>query len=538
LENNPLFEISDNDLWGRIGTIETSKTTVLTPSFVPVVHPIKSKNLVDVSTFQTRFGVDLIITSSYILRKQFNDKPIDLAQQTDFQGLIMTDSGAYQSLVYGEIDASPKKVIEYQEQIKSDFGVPLDIPISLSDSYQIAKEKVETTIQRCKKLSELVKKQTINWVGPIQGGRFLDLLQKSATAVSQLPIFSMFALGSVVELMSNYQYTTLMNMILTVKQFLNPSKPLHLFGAGHPMVFPFIVAAGCDTFDSAAYALYADKERYLTPTQTLLLEDLQEFPCCCPVCLEFSPKEVNKLSTLERKKFLANHNLFVCQTEMKNIRRAINHGNLWELLERRSYAHPTLRKGFLQLTKYSQLLRKRTPATKQKGIFLFSDESYSRVEIINHQKDLEQLKLISSKKAILLSLFDTELTLQFQLYQLLKAYFGDNEKSYKDFDVLILDPYFGIIPLEITSSYPLIQYVGSYTLSSKFKKKQLLNSLKKIMKYSSLEEIFIIGSIKLFNSKEIIQLFQKQQLKIHSVGTKITDENYKQLPKLIKSLVF
>ncbi len=240
-----MFELTSTDLLGRLGTIKTAKGTIRTPCFVPVVHPVPDKNLIDVSTFQSVFDVDLIITSSYILRKRFAEKKLNLHELTSFSGPIMTDSGAYQALVYGKIDITPENAISYQELIESDFGVPLDIPISKNDSYSIAQQKIETTLERCKNIVNMKQDSDIIWLGPIQGGKYLDLIEKSAITISGIDTFGMFAIGSVVEIMNDYRYDILLEMILTAKQFLDPAKPIHLFGAGHPSIFPFIVAAGC-----------------------------------------------------------------------------------------------------------------------------------------------------------------------------------------------------------------------------------------------------------------------------------------------------
>ena len=50
--------------------------------------------------------------------------------------------------------------------------------------------------------------------------------------------------------MQQYRFETLVDMIMAAKLHLPPDKPLHLFGAGHPMMFAFAVALGCDMFDS------------------------------------------------------------------------------------------------------------------------------------------------------------------------------------------------------------------------------------------------------------------------------------------------
>ncbi len=50
---------------------------------------------------------------------------------------------------------------------------------------------------------------------------------------------------------------THVSVILAAKCGLDADGPVHLFGAGHPMMLALAVAAGCDLFDSAAYALHA-----------------------------------------------------------------------------------------------------------------------------------------------------------------------------------------------------------------------------------------------------------------------------------------
>ncbi|MFW9921900.1 MAG: tRNA guanosine(15) transglycosylase TgtA [Candidatus Thorarchaeota archaeon] len=499
-----MFEITSTDLLGRKGQITTQKGSIRTPCFVPVVHPDQTKNLVDVKQFSSTYDVDLIITSSYILRKKFADKKIDLHEQTNFYGPIMTDSGAYQSLVYGEIEITPESAISFQEKIHSDFGVPLDIPISIKDNYITAKDKVEITIERCKDMSKYVKGTQTNWVGPIQGGRYLDLIEKSSREISKINIFNMFAIGSVVELMSDYNYDILVDMIITAKRFLNPSKPLHLFGAGHPSMFPLIVAAGCDSFDSASYSLYAQDDRYITNTQTFQLDDLDEFPCNCPNCLSTTPQKLLEFPKNNRMVFLASHNLYVCQAEIRSIRRAITSGTLWELLESRVNAHPSLKDGFNKLMKHADELLANTPSTKKKGIFLVSKNSLMRPEIKSHQIKFENINFTNRKKLILISIIDTKLSEIYNLIRPLKAYLNKSEVMSSEFELWLLDEYFGLIPLEISEAFPLVQYIVSERISNKNMKLKLLESIRLIEKLK-FDEINLIGNLNAINELVVLQ---------------------------------
>lgn len=506
-----LFEITSSDLLGRKGVIETKKGLIRTPAFVPVVHPESTKNLIDVKNFQSKFNIDFIITSSYILKRRFGDESINLHDLTSFQGPIMTDSGAYQSLVYGEIEFTPQSVVDFQESIGSDFAVPLDIPVALIDTYPTAKKKTLETIKRSKNLPNLVSNDDINWVAPIQGGRYLDLVERSAKQLTRVDLYKMFAIGSVVEIMKNYQYDTLIEIILTAKKFLDPSKPVHLFGAGHPSMFPFIVAAGCDTFDSAAYALYAQEGRYLTNTQTFLLSELEEFPCHCPVCSSLTPSTLREMAKPERMRCLATHNLYVCQTEIMNIRRAISSGTLWSLLENRSRAHPNLKKGFDVLLKHSSQLISTSPSTKKKGLFFVSSTDIVRPEVLLHYNRINQLTFKKSK-LLLISLLGNK---DFELYEYIKkikSIVKDNEKLIKNYEIWILTEYYGIIPLEISEVFPLSQSVFSHNLTNEQVTKTILDTLTFITK-QSFSDVFLLGDL-----NEFLQILPTIKSKINFKG--------------------
>ena len=99
----------------------------------------------------------------------------------DYDGLIATDSGAFQHYMYGNKDEITADEIEsFQERIQSDFPVILDIPVQLNDSKEIARNKVTRTIQRAK---ENISRRTSThgaWYGPIHGTMYPELYKKAA----------------------------------------------------------------------------------------------------------------------------------------------------------------------------------------------------------------------------------------------------------------------------------------------------------------------------------------------------------------------
>src|SRR5271157_1126634 len=285
------FEVKEKDLLGRIGKLKTKSATVETPLLYPVINP--SIQLVTPMKIKETFGFEAVITNSYILRKSYGDKVVDegLHKFLDYDGVVMTDSGAYQILVYGGVEVSQKEIVAYQEAIGSDIATMLDIPTGWKITKEQAQTTVDETLNRAKDFFKVKTRDDILWVGPVQGGKHLDLVAKSAAEMAKLP-FQIHALGSPTEVMQSYRYDVLADMILTAKKGLPIDRPLHLFGAGHPSMFSLAVALGCDLFDSAAYALYARENPYFTENGTMRLEELDYFPCSCPKCSNETPMEL------------------------------------------------------------------------------------------------------------------------------------------------------------------------------------------------------------------------------------------------------
>ncbi len=349
------FEIKEKDLLGRIGKLKTKNGTVETPLLYPVINP--SIQLVTPRKLKETFGFEAVITNAYILKKRFGDTVFKegLHKLLDFDGAVMTDSGAYQILVYGEVDVSQKEIVAYQEGIGSDVATMLDIPTGWKVTKEQAQETVAETLRRAKDFFNLKTRDDILWVGPVQGGRHLDLVASSAIEMGKLP-FQIHALGSPTEVMENYRYDVLAEMILTAKKGLPIERPLHLFGAGHPAMFSLAVALGCDLFDSAAYVLYARENRYMTENGTWRLNELDYFPCSCPRCASETPRALELKPKREQEVFLAEHNLYVCVAEMRRIKQAIRDGRLWEHTEMRVHNHPALLSALKKLRNHEDFL--------------------------------------------------------------------------------------------------------------------------------------------------------------------------------------
>lgn len=455
------FEIRERDLLARIGRLKTKGGVIETPTLFPVINPVVQP--IQPNKIMTEFGCGAIITNAYIIRKHFKKEAVEngLHNLLDFPGVIMTDSGAYQILKYGKVEVSPKQIVEYQEAINSDIATMLDVPTGWGVSRQHAEQTVNETVKRAKALTAMKTRNDIIWVGPIQGGSFLDLISQSARTMGQLP-FHIHALGSPTTVMEQYFFDTLVEMIMTAKKEVPLNRPFHLFGAGHPFMFALAVALGCDLFDSAAYAIFARKDRYLTKRGTINLCDLEYLPCSCPVCVKHDCNSLRSMLKVEREQNLARHNLYVSFSELRQIKQALVEGRLWEHLELRAHSHPSLFQAFKQLEKYSEYIEQFSPITKKSGLFFFNSLGLSRPEVFRHRKRLFQRYSPPKNKNILVLLPQTQMKPSHkssQLHRVLKYVKQRIGDQIDHIHFCIYAAPFGVVPTELKEVYPLSQHV-------------------------------------------------------------------------------
>jgi len=454
------FEVLSRDLLARLGRLWTKSGVVETPALLPVINPAIQP--ISPKKMQEEFKCQTLITNAYILRKHFGNEPAKKGVHNllDFDGVIMTDSGAYQILAYGNIDATPEEIVHYQEEINTDIATILDVPTGWGVSKKHAEKTVNETLNRAKNLAETKKRDDIVWVGPVQGGQYLDLVTYSAKEIGKLP-FEIHALGSPTPVMEQYLFDILVDMILTAKMNLPLERPLHLFGAGHPFMFSLAIALGCDLFDSAAYAIYARENRYLTEYGTIRLDELEYFPCSCPICAKNDPKGMKTMQETQRQEMLALHNLHVSFSEMKRIKQAIVEGRLWEHLEMRAHGHPSLLKALKTMAKYRGYLEEQSPLTKRRGLFFFNSLAQIRPEVVRHEKRLFERYSSPKETKVLVLLPQTRMKpfhKSWEYQKNLKEIMQKLGSEAKETHVCVYAAPFGITPIELDEVYPLSQH--------------------------------------------------------------------------------
>lgn len=448
------FELRDRDLWGRIGRIETKNGVIETPAFMPVVNPVHQT--LSPRRMYNEFGCQVVITNSYITKKHFEERrDLDIHNLLDYPGVVTTDSGAYQILVYGEVDVTQEEIINFQKRIGSDIAVILDIPTGWDVPRSRVEYTVEETLRRARDAVPQIEGDDVLWIGPIQGGKYLDLVAHSANEIGDLP-YQIHALGSPTEVMERYNYTLLVDMIITAKRNIPPSRPLHLFGAGHPMMLSLAVAMGCDLFDSAAYALYAKDERYLTSRGTLRLNDMRYLPCDCPICSRNSAQDLKNADYEERTLLLTEHNLHVTMGEIDRVKQAIAEGTLWDLVETRARGHPSMTSALNRLSDYSKDLEEYSPGFKGKGVFYYDYHSIYRPETTRYNRKLIENYVTPYDATTLIMLKAPPTT----PYRRDERYLKIKENLPEDdgFNICFYSAPYGCIPEELSETFPLSQF--------------------------------------------------------------------------------
>ncbi len=393
-----MFEIVRRDGLARIGKFTVGDKVVETPALLPVVNPkictVPPRELHDT------FGFNALITNSYIIRNtprlKEQAQAVGLHEMLDFPGVIMTDSGTFQSHMYGEVEVTNQEIVEVQKSIGTDIGTVLDVFTEPDWSYEKTRRSLETTLERTEEACALKGDMMIN--GVVQGSVYTDLREYSASRMATMDV-DVHPIGGVVPLMEQYRYFELVDVVMASKRGLNPSRPVHLFGAGHPMILALATLMGCDLFDSASYAKFARDDRMMFLDGTYRLQDMQTLDCGCPACRGMTLQALRKMDAKKRTKLIAEHNLYQITQELALVKRYLKEGRLWELAEIRCRAHPALLDGLRRLREWQADMERYDPISREGAVFYSGPESRARPVYLRYESRLNERYIPETRKA-------------------------------------------------------------------------------------------------------------------------------------------
>jgi 7-cyano-7-deazaguanine tRNA-ribosyltransferase len=443
------FEIRGRDAAARLGRLSTRHGVVTTPTLLPVLNP--NLDYISAREMKRRFGTEMVITNSYIIRKSEALRARALAEGVhkliDWDGPIMTDSGTFQMYVYGKVHVQPEEIVAFQRDIGVDVGTILDIFSTPDRTADEARADMAVTIERAQVASKMKGEMAV--AATVQGGVHPELRRECAEAYRAMDL-DVHPIGGVVPLMEQQRWGTLVDVVVAAKQGLDPSRPVHLFGAGHPQMFALAALLGCDLFDSSSYAKYAKDGRMMYEDGTRHLSDLVDNPCQCEVCSGHTPDELRR--SPDRERLLGLHNLAVSFAEMRRVREAIRAGRLWELAHARSTTHPSLVEGYTRALDHAAWIEQFEPISKPNAFFFTGAHSARRPEALRARERLLSRWSPASGRDVLLLPASVNKPVG-------EAYAAQAERARGRDVTLAARSAFGIVPFELDGTYPLAQSV-------------------------------------------------------------------------------
>ena len=226
------------------------------PLFMPVYQP--RGPVFQLAEQDRAITIDGLIINAFFLYKQRELRrrlttEISLAEFVGFDGLISTDSGAFQGFTR-TLYLKNSDIVRFQDRIGSDIIAPLDLVTPPGDSRTTAQGKLDATNKRIREALALVEGGIV--AGVQQGGRFLDLRERSVAALMEMEV-RYVAIGSLVPFFNkNHDLAFAGAVIRKAREIAGPALPMHVYGAGDPAELPFFVRLGANVFDLASYGLH------------------------------------------------------------------------------------------------------------------------------------------------------------------------------------------------------------------------------------------------------------------------------------------
>lgn len=358
------FEILNKHKNARCGKLVFSRGVIDTPTFMPVgtygsVKAMSPRDLLDINaqiilgnTFHLmlRPGTDIITRHG------------DLHDFIGWEKPILTDSGGFQVFSLNEnqkiteegvhfrspfngdkVFLSPEKAMEVQKLLGSDIVMQFDE----CTPYTASKKEVESSLNlsirwgaRSKEYNEKNNCKSALF-GIVQGGIYPDLREMSLDGLLNIG-FDGYALGGLSVGETKEEMIRTLDIIMPKMPEL---KPRYLMGVGTPSDIISAVLRGVDMFDCVIPTRNARNGSLYTSSGIIRIrnsankDDLSPLDpnCKCYTCKNFTRSylhHLDKCGELLGLHLNTVHNLFYYQNLMKNIRQAIQEGNLEEFAKR------------------------------------------------------------------------------------------------------------------------------------------------------------------------------------------------------------
>ena len=315
----------------KTNTFQTrsSGVTVELPLFIPVYRPDYSFELFNDESY--RYGLGAVMVNAFLLYREQGtatafEHGYTLREHIGgFEGMLCTDSGAFQQLSGRKVNIDPLEIVRFQNAIKTDIAAPLDIITPPETGYDETNRRMIISHYRIREALE--SSGYADLAGIQQGGGFFSLRQKHIRQLADIGV-KYYGIGSMVPFFNkNHDLSFTCGVISDARAVIGRGAPMHVYGAGDPLDVAFMFLAGANIFDSSSYAHYAQRGYYMTPYGAVnkrgSCEQL-DFACACPVCTGHDISVIfDKVSGEHLRK---QHNLFLILETIQTLREYSNNG--------------------------------------------------------------------------------------------------------------------------------------------------------------------------------------------------------------------
>jgi queuine tRNA-ribosyltransferase len=356
------FRISARDGRARRGTLRTAHGEVQTPAFMPVGTHATVKACLPEEVAQA--GADMLLGNFYHLSLR---PGIDLVEELgglhrfmSWSGSILTDSGGYQLVSLGElvdlddqgvtfrspydgatIQLTPRGVVEGQVRLGSDVIMVLDQPVSYGTSKDLAEVATSRTHLWAEQCRQVDTGSSLLF-GIVQGGFDPRSRGRSAELIARLGFDGIALGGLVLGEPPPVRHAAIDACVENLPDHL----PRYVMGLGTDLDLLEAIVRGIDLFDCVLPTRLARNGTALIDRGRLSLRQARfrrdgsplEAGCGCPACASFSRAYLRHLygaGEILAHRLISLHNLWHLGRLMKEVRQAIEDGQLEALVGRR-----------------------------------------------------------------------------------------------------------------------------------------------------------------------------------------------------------
>ena len=352
------FELRAHNGAARAGLLTTAHGTIETPIFMPVGTQATVKGLTP--EMVRGVGAQIILGNTYHLTLRPGDELIrDLGGLHAFVNWphpILTDSGGFQVFSLAqkrkitdhgaifkshldgrELELTPEKAVEIQQNLGSDIGMVLDECPPADAPSDVMRNAIRRSIHWAERCKAHHSHPTQAQFAIVQGGLNIDLRAECAEALIPMD-FPGYALGG----FSVGEAPEAMHAALPACAALLPSnKPRYLMGVGRPQDLLIAVAAGIDMFDCVMPTRSGRNALAFTDTGPVKIRNAKHkrdpapvmSDCDCQCCRNYSRAYLHHLFNAEEMlgpTLLSLHNLAYYLRLMREARSAIVEGRYGE----------------------------------------------------------------------------------------------------------------------------------------------------------------------------------------------------------------